>query len=114
MTPEYAVLIIFIADVRHAMRPHGEVLVGSIEPVGGIKWEPDGSCSIVAKNDELWDIIAAKTDELEKLGIQGPAFCQQFSTEAKYQGKNLGAMPPHQLHKLEEALGREELVFGEE
>lgn len=114
MTPEYAVLIIFIANVEHAMRPHGEVLVGTIEPVGGIKWKQNGSWEIVAKNRKFWKLITAKTEELMKLGIQGPAFCQQFSSEAKYQGKNLCAMPPHHLHKLEAALRREDLVFGEE
>lgn len=114
MMKEFAVLIVFIPHIESVRMPEGGLLAGSVEPVGGIEWRPDGTCGIAAKNDELWSLIQKRTEELMNAGISGPAFCEQFSNgQTTYKGQRLAAMPPHHLRKLEKSLNEEVLEYEE-
>jgi hypothetical protein len=114
MLPEFPVLIVFIPHIESIRMAEGEVLTGSVEPVGGIEWHVDGTCGIAAANDELWSLIQKRTEQLIEQGISGPAFCEQFSNgNVTYKGQRLAAMPPHHLRKLEKSLNEEILDYEE-
>jgi hypothetical protein len=114
MLPEFATLIVFIPKVERVHRSEGDMMTGSVEPVGGIQWKPGEPCGIYAENDELWSLIQNRTEQLMEQGISGPAFCEQFSDgQTTYKGQRLLAMPPRHLKKLAAVLRDGSLEFEE-